>query len=74
MTREQAALSVCVRFTTTITPRITSAVVKAAHASKPLAERQQQLNAAIALTAELLTTLRGQRTLLRWSSRDGDAA
>lgn len=74
MNRERTALSVCVRATTTMTPRITNAVVKAAHASKPIAERKQQLDTAIDLTVELLNTLRGQRTLLQWSSRDGETA
>ncbi len=74
MSQEQTALSACVRAATTMTPRITNAVVKAAHGSKPLAERRHQLDEAIRVTGELLDALRDQRTLLRWRSQDGDAA
>lgn len=74
MTPERIALTACVRATTTITPKITNAVVKAAYTSRPIGERQQQLDEAIRLTVDLLDKLTRQRALMRVRDRSGDAA
>jgi hypothetical protein len=59
---------------TNLTPRIVRNVIKAAHSSQPIGERQHRLDEAIRHARALLDELELQRLRLGWRDRGDDAA
>lgn len=74
MIDERIPLTACVTAATRLTPLITRGAVNAAHASKPRADRERFLAAAIRHARSLLEELQLQQTRLGWRDREGDAA
>lgn len=68
----RVALSACVTAATKLTPLITRCVVKAAHASSPLAERERFLDAGIDHAQRLVDELKLQKARLH--GRESDVA
>ncbi len=67
-------LSACVTAVTKLAPMITRCVVKAAHSSLPLTQRERYLDAGIQNAHRLVDELKQQRARLGHRDRDGGAA
>ncbi len=74
MSEERTILNGCVRSATNLTPLIVRGCVNAAHTSKPHADRERYLNAAINSATLLLEELKLQRTRLGWRDSGGNGA
>jgi hypothetical protein len=71
---ERTILSACVTSATNLTPLIVAAASRRAHSSKPLADRQRFLNAAINSTVLLLEELKLQQHAARLARGRGMTA
>ena len=70
---ERTLFNEAIKLSTFATPRINGCLIKASHLSKPVRGRSDELDLAIAFTADLLDKLTALRTRLGWHKR-GDRA